>query len=158
SRKTAAPGRKPSRGTPTRGRPASSSRSIHVSWTSCAGPARRTTAPISRWPRADPPAVPDRSGSRVTPPAGDGDRRGEHAPCLGCGCACDDVTVVVRDHRIVEARAACPLGVRWFQGTWPGAARLGDQPATVDTALDEIARLLRQARGGPLVYVAPGLP
>lgn len=81
----------------------------------------------------------------------------EHATCLGCGCACDDITVVVRDGRITEARHACPLGVAWFgDGAVPGEVRVHGRDATLDAALDAAAALLAGARR-PLVYLAPEL-
>ena len=47
-----------------------------------------------------------------------------HTTCLGCGCACDDIDVVVRDGRIVDARNACALGVAWFgDGRVPARGR-----------------------------------
>src|SRR5205823_3963998 len=33
----------------------------------------------------------------------------EHVTCLGCGCACDDITVVVQRGRLTEAQRACAL-------------------------------------------------
>ena len=37
------------------------------------------------------------------------DRTVANVTCLGCGCACDDITVVVKQDRITEARNACAL-------------------------------------------------
>ena len=83
-----------------------------------------------------------------------GDRTVEHVTCLGCGCACDDIAVVVRGSRIVEARNACALGVPWFgDGTAPDETRVQGRPAALEQALTEAARLLEAARR-PLVYVA----
>src|SRR5207247_5652488 len=42
------------------------------------------------------------------------DRTVANATCLGCGCTCDDITVVVRKDHIAEARNACALGAAWF--------------------------------------------
>ena len=81
----------------------------------------------------------------------------EHVPCLGCGLVCDDITVVVEAGAVVEARAACPLGVRWFQTTSSETVRVGGAPASVEVAIDEVAQLLASARGPVLVYLAPGL-
>lgn len=79
----------------------------------------------------------------------------EHATCLGCGCTCDDIDVVVSGGRIVDARRACTLGIAWFgDGTVPSRSRVGGQDASVDEALDAAARLLERA-GHPLVYLAP---
>jgi formylmethanofuran dehydrogenase subunit B len=80
----------------------------------------------------------------------------ENAVCLGCGCACDDIGVVVEGGRIVEARNACPLGLRWFgNGSLPGAV-LGGRSNAIEDVVSEIADVLRTARA-PLVYLAPDL-
>ena len=45
--------------------------------------------------------------------------------CLGCGCACDDIRITVRDSRIVEAARACELGASWFgDGSLPAEAAI----------------------------------
>jgi formylmethanofuran dehydrogenase subunit B len=80
----------------------------------------------------------------------------ENAVCLGCGCACDDIAVVVDGGRIVEARNACPLGLRWFgDGSLPSAV-LGGRTTAIEDVIGEIAGALRAARA-PLVYLAPDL-
>ncbi len=80
----------------------------------------------------------------------------ENATCLGCGCTCDDIAVVIEGARIVEARNACALGLRWFgDGSLPGAV-LGGRSAAIEDALAEVASVLRSARA-PLVYLAPDL-
>lgn len=80
----------------------------------------------------------------------------ESATCLGCGCLCDDIGVVITDGRITEARNACALGLRWFgDGSLPGAVLAG-RSAAIEDALGEIATMLRTARA-PLVYLAPDL-
>jgi len=80
----------------------------------------------------------------------------ENAVCLGCGCACDDIGVVVEGARIVEARNACALGLRWFgDGSLPGAV-LGGRSNAIEDVVGEIAELLHSARA-PLVYLAPDL-
>jgi len=81
----------------------------------------------------------------------------EHVTCLGCGCACDDIRVVVRDGRIVRAEQACPLGATWFgDGVVPGRASVGGHASALEPALDRAAALLAGA-ARPLVYVAPAL-
>jgi formylmethanofuran dehydrogenase subunit B len=81
------------------------------------------------------------------------ERTVEHVTCLGCGCACDDIAVVVRGGRIVDARNACPLGLAWFgDGTAPEEAGARGRPATLEQALGEATRLLKGARR-PLVYL-----
>lgn len=80
-----------------------------------------------------------------------------HVTCLGCGCACDDIGIVVAEGRIVEARHACALGAAWFgDGRVPGAARVDGVDRPVDEALAAGAALLADVRR-PLVYLAPGL-
>ena len=77
--------------------------------------------------------------------------------CLGCGCACDDIEVVTRDSRIIEANNACELGVRWFgDGRVPTRASIGERRVERHEALDAAAAMLKQALR-PLVYLAPDL-
>jgi formylmethanofuran dehydrogenase subunit B len=79
----------------------------------------------------------------------------DHVTCLGCGCACDDITVIVRGGVIVERRNACALGDRWFgDGVAPSEIRSSGRPAPLDQALEDAARLLAGLRR-PLVYLAP---
>jgi len=96
----------------------------------------------------------------VTPPSAPSestDRLVADVTCLGCGCACDDIRVTVRDGRIVEAARACELGVAWFgSGLLPNEAAVDTRPATMDTAIASAAELVRAARR-PLVYLAPGI-
>ena len=80
----------------------------------------------------------------------------ENAVCLGCGCVCDDIGVVIEGGRITQARNACALGLRWFgDGSLPGAV-LGGRSNAIEDVVGEIAELLRSARA-PLVYLAPDL-
>lgn len=82
----------------------------------------------------------------------------ENVTCLGCGCGCDDITVTVRDGRIVDASPACPLGRAWFgDGAVPWEVRRTGQPATLEEALTEAGGVLAQSRGRVLVYLAPDL-
>jgi formylmethanofuran dehydrogenase subunit B len=79
------------------------------------------------------------------------------ATCLGCGCACDDITVVAHGERIVEARNACELGAVWFgDGSAPARSRFQGRDVSVDDALDAAARLLARA-ARPLIYLAPDI-
>lgn len=78
----------------------------------------------------------------------------EHATCLGCGCACDDITVVVRRGRIAEARQACSLGANWFgDGTVTDQISVHGRATKLEPALDEAARMLGGATR-TLVYLA----
>ena len=77
--------------------------------------------------------------------------------CLGCGCACDDIDVVTHDSRIVEAKNACELGLRWFgDGSVPSRSRIAGRDASLDEAVRAAAQLLKKA-SRPLVYLAPDL-
>lgn len=81
----------------------------------------------------------------------------ENVTCLGCGCACDDIGVVVRDGRIAEARNACHLGQRWFgDGQVPSITRVDGADVTLEQAVASAAARLGDARR-PIVYLAPGL-
>lgn len=85
------------------------------------------------------------------------DRAIANVTCLGCGCACDDIAVVVKGDRIAEARNACSLGVAWFgDGTVPAETRVNGRTASLEQALTEAARLLTSAKR-PLVYLAGDL-
>lgn len=78
----------------------------------------------------------------------------EHALCLGCGCACDDIVVAVSDGHIAGARNACPLGVAWYgDGTTPARVVVRGVAASAETAAREVAALLRA--GPAMVYLAP---
>ena len=94
----------------------------------------------------------------MTPPrASAGEHLTESATCLGCGCTCDDITVVAQGDRIVEARNACTLGTAWFgDGRVPATVRIAGRDADVDAVLDEAARLLMRAQR-PLVYLGPDI-
>ena len=79
------------------------------------------------------------------------------ATCLGCGLACDDIAITLRDGRIFQAANACDLGVRWFgDGVVPTLARIRTNGVTVPTALAEAARILTSAKQ-PVVYLAADL-
>lgn len=94
-----------------------------------------------------PPSLSPESSQRVV----------EDVACLGCGCACDDIRIVVRGTRIVEAVRACALGRAWFgDGVWPAETAIDARPATLREAVDAAADLIAAARR-PLVYLAPGL-
>jgi len=82
------------------------------------------------------------------------DRTVANVACLGCGCTCDDITVVVKHDHIAEARNTCALGAAWFgDGSVPAETRVNARSASLEQALTEAARLLNGA-GHPLVYLA----
>jgi formylmethanofuran dehydrogenase subunit B len=85
------------------------------------------------------------------------DRVVSHATCLGCGCTCDDIELVVRDNRIAAARSACALGVEWFgEGRAPSRVMVRAREAARDEGLAAAASLLASA-SSPLVYLAPDI-
>jgi formylmethanofuran dehydrogenase subunit B len=77
------------------------------------------------------------------------------ATCTFCGCVCDDIDLTVEGNRITKAKNACVLGKAWFFEHRGDESRpealIGGNPASVDEALDEAARLLAGARY-PVVY------
>lgn len=80
-----------------------------------------------------------------------------HAVCLGCGCACDDIGLVIQGARIVDVRRACPRGVAWYgDGGTPGRVCLDGVEADLDQACARAAALL-VAASRPLIYLAPGV-
>jgi formylmethanofuran dehydrogenase subunit B len=75
---------------------------------------------------------------------------------LGCGCACDDLTVQVADGRIVDIAPPCPLGRAWFgDGVVPARILRAGKDASLETALADAADTLAGARGRALVVLAP---
>ena len=85
------------------------------------------------------------------------DRIVEHATCLGCGCACDDIRVRVNGDLILETTSTCALGATWFgDGRVPTAIRIGSRSGALDEALTATVSLLQSARE-PLIYLAPEL-
>jgi formylmethanofuran dehydrogenase subunit B len=86
------------------------------------------------------------------------DRRIEHVTCLGCGCGCDDLTVVVSNDRITEVTPVCPLGKAWFgDGRVPGQVLNDGKPIALDLAIERLAEALVTARGRCLVYLGTDL-
>jgi formylmethanofuran dehydrogenase subunit B len=79
----------------------------------------------------------------------------KNATCTFCGCVCDDIELHADGARITKAKNACSLGESWFRNhhaepAYPEALVNG-QPASLDAALEEAARLLHTAHM-PLVY------
>jgi formylmethanofuran dehydrogenase subunit B len=80
-----------------------------------------------------------------------------HATCLGCGCTCDDIHVIVRSGRIAEAEHACALGVEWFgDGVVPQRSVHAGRDVSVEAAIAAAGELLARATR-PLVYLAPDI-
>jgi formylmethanofuran dehydrogenase subunit B len=84
--------------------------------------------------------------------------RATSVTCLGCGCACDDLTVQIADGRITEISPPCPVGRAWFgDGRVPGRILRGGAEASLEAALSDAAETLAGAPGGTLVLLAPDL-
>ena len=82
----------------------------------------------------------------------------EQVTCLGCGCACDDISVRVDGDRIVEIAPPCPLGQAWFgDGTVPDKILRDGEPSSLDEAIAGAADLLATASGKVLVYIGTDL-
>src|SRR2546428_6001724 len=63
-----------------------------------------------------------------------------HVTCLGCGCACDDIAVVVERDRIASLENACPLGQTWFgDGTVPEESRVDRKSTRLNSSHDQIS-------------------
>jgi formylmethanofuran dehydrogenase subunit B len=77
--------------------------------------------------------------------------------CLGCGCGCDDLEIVVRNGRIEDVSPPCPLALTWFgNGKVPDKVLVGGQSAEIETAVAAAAELLGAA-SRVLVVLAPDL-
>ena len=82
----------------------------------------------------------------------------EPVTCLGCGCACDDVSVRVSAGRIVDVAPDCPVARAWFgDGSVPDKVLRGGAAAGLEDAVTEAASLLARSVGRVLVYLAPDL-
>ena len=82
-------------------------------------------------------------------------QRVERVTCLGCGCACDDLTVQVADGRIAAVAPPCPLARQWFgDGRAPARILIGGAEAALDPAIAAAAEVLTEARRA-LVVLAP---
>jgi formylmethanofuran dehydrogenase subunit B len=78
----------------------------------------------------------------------------EDATCTFCGCVCDDMTLKVQGHQILEAKGACVLGKAWFlnhEVEDRPACLIEGRPATLDEGIERAARILTQARY-PIIY------
>ncbi len=85
------------------------------------------------------------------------DRDLANVTCLGCGCSCDDIHVIVRSGRIAEATHACALGAEWFgDGVVPQRCLNGGHDVEVEAAIHAAGELLARANR-PLVYLAPDI-
>jgi formylmethanofuran dehydrogenase subunit B len=78
--------------------------------------------------------------------------------CLGCGCACDDLEVEVRDGRIATIAPPCPLALTWFgDGRVPNRVLVAGKAVSETEAIATAAELLGGAGPRLLVVLAPDL-
>ncbi len=85
------------------------------------------------------------------------ERTTDDVTCLGCGCACDDIRVVVQSGRIAETPNACHLGRQWFaDGESSSNIQADGRDTTLAEAIDAAVLRLTTSRH-PLVYLAPGI-
>ncbi len=78
--------------------------------------------------------------------------------CLGCGCLCDDIEVIVDEDGILDPRHACDPGRIWFshEGQPTLEATIDGSTSTADAALDRAAEILVSAQA-PLITGLCGL-
>ncbi|HEY8258999.1 MAG TPA: hypothetical protein VIG08_15170 [Gemmatimonadales bacterium] len=82
----------------------------------------------------------------------------EAVTCLGCGCACDDVSVQLSGERITDISPPCPVARAWFgDGSVSNAIMLNGKPVEFDEAIADAADVLAGAAGRALVYLGPDL-
>ncbi|MBA3311810.1 MAG: hypothetical protein M3552_07495 [Planctomycetota bacterium] len=75
--------------------------------------------------------------------------------CLGCGCACDDLSVSVAAGRITGIENACPLGLKWFRdGNFPAAIQCDGVDVSFDRAITTAAEILFANPRRTLIYVS----
>ncbi|MBI1347190.1 formylmethanofuran dehydrogenase subunit B [bacterium] len=78
--------------------------------------------------------------------------------CTRCACVCDDLTLTVRQNRIIATERACHLAENWYlqQNTIDAnSAMLDEQPCELSTAIDTAAAWLSQSKF-PLIYGLSG--
>src|SRR3954470_18079717 len=76
------------------------------------------------------------------------------ATCTFCGCVCDDITLKVKGHQIVEAKSACVLGKAWFlhhEIADRPICHVDAKPATLDEGIERAAQILADAKY-PIIY------
>ncbi len=75
--------------------------------------------------------------------------------CTQCGCVCDDLTVEFSEQSVRSFTPDCALASPWFASLNKlddqRVAELDGQRSTLDAAVSEAVRLLRQSRS-PLIY------
>ncbi len=75
--------------------------------------------------------------------------------CNRCGCVCDDLSISVSQNRVVKFEPDCPVADPWFESlrtALPSSpADINGRDVDLEEALDEAARLIRNARA-PLFF------
>src|SRR5262249_55467576 len=72
------------------------------------------------------------------------------------GCGCDDLTVQVKNSRIVAVSPACAVAQAWFGDGWvPDAVTRDGSPVSADQAISDAAATLSGSSGRVLVYIGP---
>jgi formylmethanofuran dehydrogenase subunit B len=79
----------------------------------------------------------------------------DNVVCAFCGCDCDDISVIVEDGRITQAKNACVLGRAWFLSHGAPAhlpvVKIDGKPASLEEGIETAARYLAAARY-PFIY------
>ena len=80
------------------------------------------------------------------------------ALCPFCGCTCDDITIVVEDNKIIEAKHACKLGAAKIMGHHRIKAPMmrsdknsDFKEVSYEEAIDAAARIFAKSKR-PLMY------
>lgn len=78
--------------------------------------------------------------------------------CTRCACVCDDLTLTVRENRIVATERACHLAEDWYlrqNSVTSPVAMLAGQPCDLTTAIETAVEWLSTAKF-PLIYGLSG--
>src|SRR5215212_9231334 len=74
----------------------------------------------------------------------------EDVACTACGCLCDDLVITTSGGRVVEAKNACALGLRWLLADHGHeglpAATVHGHAVALGEALDRAVQILRGAK------------
>lgn len=98
------------------------------------------------------------AGSHDVAMSNDPDITVNDVACTRCACVCDDLTLTVRDNRIIEAKQACHLAQDWYlrqNSVDIGSAILAGQPCELDHAIETAADWLSASKY-PLIYGLSG--
>ena len=78
--------------------------------------------------------------------------------CVACGCMCDDLSVEIAGNRVVGVAPPCPVAAKFLLAEPPtplAECLIDGEPASLDTALERAAEILRSA-AAPLVMGLEG--